>query len=57
MKICTESDYLHAHISIIQSESHASHAPLRIVTNKVLSQLKEWILRNAKPIGVFYQPS
>lgn len=48
MKICTEADYLQAHLTIIQGKSRATSPPLQIVLQRVAARVREWILSNAR---------
>lgn len=48
MKICTEADYLQAHLSIIQRKSRVAYPILQIVLPQVVSRLKKWILSTAR---------
>ena len=48
MKICTEADYLQAHLTIIQGKSRGTYPTLQIVLQRVASRLKKWILSNAR---------
>ena len=48
MKICSEADYLQAHLTIIQEKSRATHATLPIFLRRATSQLKKWILSDAR---------
>ena len=44
MKICTEADYLQAHLTVIAGESRGHQSTLYIVKQWVTSVLEKWIL-------------
>ena len=49
-KICTESDYLQAHLTVIERESRRRAPAFHNVKQRVTSLLKKWILAaNVKP--------
>jgi hypothetical protein len=54
LKICTEADYLQAHLTVIEGESRDKNLSLHNVKQRVKSVLKKWILganANLKPNG------
>jgi hypothetical protein len=48
MKICTESDYLQAHITIIPGRSRAMYPALQIALHRIVTRLKAQLFRNAR---------
>jgi len=44
MKICTEADYLQAHLTVIQGESRGRNPTLHNFKQRVRSVLKRWNL-------------
>lgn len=48
MKICTEADYLQAHLTIIQGKSRATYPTLQIDLQRLASRLRKWIVSNAR---------
>ena len=50
LKICNESDYLQAHLTVIEGESRRRDPAFHNVKQRVTSLLKKWILEaNVKP--------
>jgi hypothetical protein len=49
-KICTEADYLQAHITVLGQGPRADAPVLDRVRERVTSVMKKWILRD-KPVG------
>ncbi len=50
LKICTEADYLQAHLTVIGGKSRGRNLTLHNVKQRVTSVLKKWILAaNASP--------
>ena len=44
LRICTEADYLQAHLTVIEGESRGRNLTLHNVRQCVASVLKKWIL-------------
>ena len=44
LRICTEADYLQAHLTVIEGESRRRNPALHNVKQWVTSILKKWIL-------------
>lgn len=44
LRICTEADYLQAHLTVIEAESRNRGPAWRILEQRVASVLKKWIL-------------
>src|SRR5260370_7539934 len=44
LKICTETDYLQAHLTVIEGKSRARNPTLHNLKQRVTSVLKKWIL-------------
>jgi len=44
MKICTEADYLQAHLTVIQGRAPAPDLALQIALQRVATRLKKWLL-------------
>jgi hypothetical protein len=42
-RICTEADYLRAHLTVIEGESHGKAPALHDLKRRVTSILKRWI--------------
>jgi hypothetical protein len=45
LKICTETDYLQAHLTLIEGEFRTRNRSLRKLRQRVTSVLKKWLLR------------
>ncbi|HEV2732403.1 MAG TPA: hypothetical protein VGV15_20420 [Terriglobales bacterium] len=51
MKICTEADYLHAHLTVIERTSRITNPTLLTVKQQAMSMLGKWIFGKARPEG------
>ena len=51
MRICTEADYLQAHLTVIEGESRGMNPIVRTVKQRAFSMLEKWIFSNARPEG------
>jgi hypothetical protein len=56
LKICTEEDYLQAHVTVIEREFRGRNRTLHNVRQRVTSVLKEWILADNANLTVQSNP-